>query len=40
MSAFASPAQDRWLDLNDLMRELVAQGRLSQDEVAGIDRVS
>ncbi|MBD2837203.1 Flp pilus assembly complex ATPase component TadA [Pseudomonas sp. JM0905a] len=32
MSAFASPAQDRWLDLNDLMRELVAQGRLSQDQ--------
>ncbi|MEK1904561.1 MAG: GspE/PulE family protein [Pseudomonas sp.] len=31
MSALASPAQDRWLDLNDILRELVAQGRLSQE---------
>ncbi|MER0836457.1 GspE/PulE family protein [Pseudomonas aeruginosa] len=32
MSAFASSsAQDRWLDLSDILRELVAQGRLSQD---------
>jgi len=31
MSALASPTQDRWLDLNDLLRELVAQGRLAQD---------
>ncbi|MGH8334075.1 MAG: hypothetical protein ACRES0_27155, partial [Pseudomonas sp.] len=23
--------QDRWLDLNDLLRELVAQGFISQD---------
>ena len=30
MSAFASAAQDRWLDLNDL-RELVNQGRIAQD---------
>ncbi len=26
-----APAQDRFLDLNDLLRELVAQGRLPQD---------
>ncbi len=31
MSALASPAQDRWLDLNDILRELVAQGRVSQE---------
>ncbi|MGY4534722.1 general secretion pathway protein E [Pseudomonas sp. TE3786] len=31
MSAFASQAQDRTLDLNDLLRELVAQGRLVQE---------
>ncbi len=31
MSAFASPAQDRTLDLNDLLRELVSQGRLAQE---------
>ncbi len=31
MSAFASQAQDRTLDLNDLLRELVAQGRVGQD---------
>jgi general secretion pathway protein E len=31
MSAFATQAQDRTLDLNDLLRELVAQGRLVQD---------
>ena len=32
MSAFASPAQDRWLDLNDILRELVAQGRIAQEQ--------
>ena len=32
MSALASPAQDRWLDLNDILRELVAQGRVSQEQ--------
>ena len=26
----AAPAQDRWLDLNDLLRELVQQGRIDQ----------
>ncbi|HSC84229.1 MAG TPA: type II/IV secretion system protein, partial [Pseudomonas sp.] len=31
MSALASPAQDRWLDLNDILRELVAQGRVAQE---------
>ena len=31
MTAMTTPAQDRWLDLNDLLRELVAQGRLDQD---------
>ena len=31
MSAFASSSTDRLLDLNDLLRDLVAQGRLSQD---------
>ncbi len=31
MSAFANQAQDRTLDLNDLLRELVAQGRVAQD---------
>ncbi len=31
MSALAQPAQDRLLDLNDLLRELVAHGRLDQD---------
>jgi general secretion pathway protein E len=31
MSTLASPAQDRWLDLNDILRELVAQGRVSQE---------
>ncbi|MBF0676694.1 type II/IV secretion system protein [Pseudomonas sp.] len=31
MSAFAPSTPDRWLDLNDVLRELVAQGRLSQD---------
>ncbi|WP_137886402.1 GspE/PulE family protein [Pseudomonas sp. 2FE] len=31
MSAFASPAQDRTLDLNDLLRELVAQGHMAQE---------
>ncbi|UVJ44240.1 ATPase, T2SS/T4P/T4SS family [Pseudomonas sp. LS1212] len=29
--AVVSTTQDRWLDLNDLMRELVAQGFISQD---------
>jgi general secretion pathway protein E len=31
MSTFAPAAPDRWLDLNDVLRELVAQGRVSQD---------
>ena len=31
MSALAQPPQDRLLDLNDLLRELVAHGRLDQD---------
>ncbi|MFI8745847.1 GspE/PulE family protein [Pseudomonas sp. NPDC077186] len=31
MSAFATTAQDRVLDLGDLLRELVAQGRVDQD---------
>lgn len=31
MSVLASPAQDRWLDLNDILRELVAQGRVAQE---------
>jgi len=31
MSAFAPPAADRLLDLNDLLRDLVAQGRLQQE---------
>ncbi|WP_296217527.1 GspE/PulE family protein [Pseudomonas sp. UBA2684] len=31
MSALASPTTDRPLDLNDLLRELVAQGRVDQD---------
>ncbi|RMH83404.1 type II/IV secretion system protein [Pseudomonas sp. AOB-7] len=31
MSAFATTAQDRVLDLGDLLRELVAQGRVGQD---------
>ncbi|WP_339523539.1 GspE/PulE family protein [Pseudomonas sp. EA_35y_Pfl2_R111] len=31
MSAFASSAHDRQLDLGDLLRELVAQGRTNQD---------
>lgn len=31
MSTLASHAQDRWLDLNDILRELVAQGRVSQE---------
>ncbi|HEY8330543.1 MAG TPA: GspE/PulE family protein [Pseudomonas sp.] len=31
MTALSTPAQDRWIDLNDLLRELVAQGRLDQD---------
>ena len=30
MTAMTQPAQDRWLDLNDLLRELVAQGRIDQ----------
>ena len=32
MSALASPTQDRWLDLNDILRELVAQGRVAQEQ--------
>ncbi|SQG00897.1 type II secretion system protein E [Paucimonas lemoignei] len=31
MSVLASSSQDRWLDLNDLLRELVAQGTLDQN---------
>ncbi|MBB6342747.1 general secretion pathway protein E [Pseudomonas fluvialis] len=31
MSAIASPSQDRWLDLNDILRELVSAQRLGQD---------
>ena len=31
MTALSTPAQDRWIDLNDLLRELVSQGRLEQD---------
>ncbi|PAU53117.1 GspE/PulE family protein [Pseudomonas indica] len=31
MTAFASSAQDRWLDLNDVLRELVNQGRVDQN---------
>jgi general secretion pathway protein E len=31
MSVLNAPAQDRPLDLNDLLRELVAQGRVAQD---------
>lgn len=31
MSAFAPSTADRLLDLNDLLRDLVAQGRLLQD---------
>ncbi len=30
MTAMTTPAQDRWLDLNDLLRELIAQGRIDQ----------
>ncbi|MBA1249143.1 MULTISPECIES: GspE/PulE family protein [Pseudomonas] len=30
MSAIASPAQDRWLELSDVLRELVTQGRIDQ----------
>ncbi|MCQ4346476.1 GspE/PulE family protein [Pseudomonas stutzeri] len=30
MTAMTTPAQDRWLDLNDLLRELIQQGRLDQ----------
>ncbi len=32
MSTLASPTQDRWLDLNDILRELVAQGRVAQEQ--------
>ena len=31
MSAFTATAPDRVLDLGDLLRELVAQGRVDQD---------
>ncbi len=31
MTVLNSPARDRFLDLNDLLRELVAQGHVSQD---------
>ncbi|HYQ37451.1 MAG TPA: GspE/PulE family protein [Pseudomonas sp.] len=30
MTALSTPAQDRWLDLNDLLRELINQGRIDQ----------
>ncbi|WP_152227086.1 GspE/PulE family protein [Pseudomonas sp. SCB32] len=32
MSAFAPSAQDRMLDLGDILRELVSQGRVAQDD--------
>ena len=32
MSILASAAPDRWLDLNDILRDLVAQGRLAQEQ--------
>ena len=32
MSVIAPPPQDRWLDLNDILRELVAEGRISQEQ--------
>ncbi|MDO2217714.1 hypothetical protein, partial [Pseudomonas aeruginosa] len=32
MSVFAPAAQDRLLDLGDLLRELVAQGRVGQKQ--------
>lgn len=32
MSVFATAAQDRLLDLGDLLRELVAQGRVGQEQ--------
>lgn len=32
MSALASSTQDRTLDLNDILRELMAQGRVSQEQ--------
>lgn len=31
MSVLASSSQDRWLDLNDLLRDLVAQGAIDQN---------
>ena len=31
MSALAPSSQDRWLDLNDILRELIAQGRISEE---------
>lgn len=31
MSALAANAPDRQLDLNDLLRELIAQGKVAQD---------
>ena len=30
MSAIASPSADRWLDLSDVLRELVSQQRIDQ----------
>ncbi|MCC6074154.1 GspE/PulE family protein [Pseudomonas sp. GCM10022188] len=30
MTAMTTPANDRWLDLNDLLRELIQQGRIDQ----------
>ncbi|KPY38934.1 Type IV pilus bioproteinsis protein [Pseudomonas syringae pv. primulae] len=32
MASLAPSSQDRWLDLNDVLRDLVAQGLLSQDD--------
>ncbi|RML51763.1 Type IV pilus bioproteinsis protein [Pseudomonas amygdali pv. morsprunorum] len=32
MAALAPSSQDRWLDLNDVLRELVTEGYLSQDD--------
>ncbi|THG82235.1 type II/IV secretion system protein [Pseudomonas sp. A-1] len=32
MTAMTTPVQDRWLDLNDLLRELIQRGRIDQAE--------
>lgn len=31
MAALAPSSQDRWLDLNDVLRDLVAEGYLGQE---------